>query len=271
MAKTIVRKKTTVEKTEKKTTSPKTSEKFSGRINLTDKSYTPILLVLLLIASFLLGALTTKISYMEKANQGSSEQTGKTGIQGSPPNQVPSPGAKIKVENGHLPALGKKDAKVTVIEFADFQCPFCERFFKDTKTNLVKDYVDTGKVKFIFRQYAFLGQESTWAAQASECANEQGKFWEYHDYLFNNQGAENSGAFSADNLKKFARSLGLEEEKFNSCLDSQKYMDKIRQDYSLAQSRGVNSTPTNFIDELKLEGFLDYVGYENAIENKLNK
>jgi len=271
MAKTIVRKKTTVEKTEKKTTSPKTSEKFSGRINLTDKSYTPILLVLLLIASFLLGALTTKISYMEKANQGSSEQTGKTGIQGSPPNQVPSPGAKIKVENGHLPALGKKDAKVTVIEFADFQCPFCERFFKDTKTNLVKDYVDTGKVKFIFRQYAFLGQESTWAAQASECANEQGKFWEYHDYLYNHQGPENSGAFAKDKLIGFAQDMGLNTEQFSSCLNSDKYAKNVSDDLAAGQKAGVTGTPATFINGQLVVGAQPYTAFKTIIDEELKK
>ena len=105
--------------------------------------------------------------------------------------------------------MGNKNAKVTIIEFADFQCPFCERFFKDAESNIIKDYVNSGKVKFAFRHYAFLGQESNFAAEASECANEQGKFWEFHDYLFKNQQGENQGAFTKDKLKGFAATLGL--------------------------------------------------------------
>ena len=271
MAKTVVRKKNTVEKIEKKLTSPKTSEKFSNKINLNNKSYTPILLVLLLVASFLLGALSTKIFYMEKAGQGTSGQTGQTGTQGSPPNQIPSPGAKVNVDNGHLPILGKKDAKVTVIEFADFQCPFCERFFKDTVSNLKKDYVDTGKVKFVFRHYAFLGQESTWAAQASECANEQGKFWGYHDYLYNHQGPENSGAFAKDKLIGFAQSIGLNADQFSSCLNSEKYAKNVSDDLAGGQKAGVTGTPATFINGQLVVGAQPYTAFKTIIDGELKK
>ena len=228
--------------------------------NKTDEKENPFLIPGAIIAAgFLIASAVIYSSSADKSPTEENNQESAAGVQA----------LKELFEGGHF--LGNPDAPVTMVEFSDFQCPWCEKFFQTAEPQIVENYVKTGKVKFVYRHFPFLGQESVSAALASECADEQGKFWEYHDYLFNNQGAENSGAFSADNLKKFARSLGLEEEKFNSCLDSQKYMDKIRQDYSLAQSRGVNSTPTNFIDELKLEGFLDYVGYENAIENKLNK
>ncbi len=185
---------------------------------------------------------------MEKgAGQGAPGQKAQTGTQGNTPNQAPSPGAKVKVENGHLPALGKKDAKVTVIEFADFQCPFCERFFKDAGAGIKKDYVDTGKVKFIFRHYAFLGQESTWAAQASECANEQEKFWEYHDYLYAHQSGENQGTFSDTNLKSFAKNLGLDTTDFNKCLDENKYAQAVADSKTEGGKAGVTGTPKGFI------------------------
>ncbi|MEK9176647.1 MAG: thioredoxin domain-containing protein [Patescibacteria group bacterium] len=104
------------------------------------------------------------------------------------------------ISKSSFPVMGDANALVTVVEFADFQCPFCEQWFKDIESNLIKDYVKTGKVKFIFQNYAFLGPDSITAAEGSYCANEQGKFWEYHDFLYNNQGAEQSGWASLENL-----------------------------------------------------------------------
>ncbi|MBI2031697.1 MAG: DsbA family protein [Candidatus Levybacteria bacterium] len=270
MAKKVVGRKIVAEKAENKIeTSQSPQKKNSNKINLTDKSYTPILLVLLLVAAFLLGALSTKLSYVEKG-QGQTGQT-QTGIQGTVPNQAPSPGVRVKVDNGHLPVLGKNDAKVTIIEFADFQCPFCERFFKDTIPNLKKDYVDTGKVKLAFRHYAFLGQESTWAAQASECANEQDKFWEYHDYLYNNQGPENSGAFAKDKLIGFAESLGLNKDQFASCLNSDKYSKNVSDDLSAGQKAGVTGTPATFINGQLIVGAQPYASFKTLIDEELKK
>ncbi|MEM4271138.1 MAG: DsbA family protein [Candidatus Pacearchaeota archaeon] len=262
MAKSLVRRK-------KVTVSKNSPKKTSNKINLTDKSYTPILLVLLLIASFLLGALSTKLSFLEKGQTGNSP----AGTQGTAPNQIPSPGTKTKIniDSGHLPILGKKDAKVTIIEFADFQCPFCERFFKDVLPNLKKDYVDTGKVKLSFRHYAFLGQESTWAALASECANEQGKFWEYHDYLYNNQGPENSGTFAKEKLVGFAQNLGLNTNQFSSCLNSDKYSKNVSEDLSAGQKAGVTGTPSTFINGQLIVGAQPYTAFKTLIDEELKK
>jgi len=96
-----------------------------------------------------------------------------------------------------------------IIEYADFQCPFCGKFFKETEETLIKDYVDAGKVRFVYRDFAFLGKESLKAAEAARCAGDQGKFWEYHDYLYNHQNGENQGAFSNLYLKSFAGELKL--------------------------------------------------------------
>lgn len=117
------------------------------------------------------------------------------------PNQPLPTGERVIVDVGSLPVLGKPDAPVTVIEFADFQCPFCERFYKDAEKGIIENYVKSGKVKFVFRNYAFLGPESNIAAEGSYCASEQGKFWEYHNFLFDNQGPESSGTFSKENLE----------------------------------------------------------------------
>jgi len=105
-------------------------------------------------------------------------------------------------------------------------------------------YVKTGKIKFVYRVMSFLGEESQWAAEAAECAGEQSKFWEYHDAIFANQKGENQGAFSKDNLKQFAADLKLDTAKFNQCLDSGKYTDKVKKSNDDASKLGVSSTPT---------------------------
>jgi cyclophilin family peptidyl-prolyl cis-trans isomerase len=113
----------------------------------------------------------------------------------------------------------------------------------------IKDkYIETGKMRFVYRHMAFLGEESQWAAEASECAGEQDKFWEYHDKLFASQKGENQGAFSKDNLKKFAADLGLNTTVFNQCLDSGKFADKIKKSNDDAGQLGVTGTPTVFIN-----------------------
>lgn len=185
--------------------------------------------------------------------------------------QPPAPGQKVDVAVGHFPIKGKDNAKVTVVEFADFQCPFCEKFYTQVEANLIKDYVNTGKVKFAFRNYAFLGQESTYAAEASECANEQNKFWEYHDYLYTHQGQENSGAFSKDKLEGFASAVGLNADQFKSCLDSDKYAQKVKDDFSDGQKAGVNGTPATFINGQLVSGAQPYDNFKTLIDAQLAK
>ncbi len=144
--------------------------------------------------------------------------------------------------------LGDQNAPVTVIEYGDFQCPFCSKFFKDTESTLREKYIKTGKVKFIYRNFAFLGDESLWAANAARCAGEQGQFWQYHDYLYSNQSGENQGAFSKSNLKSFAAVLGLVQEKFDSCLDSEKYTAVIQKEIKEGGEAGVSGVPATFIN-----------------------
>ncbi|RMF45155.1 MAG: hypothetical protein D6755_08385, partial [Anaerolineae bacterium] len=99
---------------------------------------------------------------------------------------------------------GNPDAPVTILEFSDFQCPYCGRFFAEVEPQINQQYIENGQVRMGYIHFAFLGQESLWAAEASECAADQDAFWEFHDKLFNSQNGENRGAFSKDNLKKFA-------------------------------------------------------------------
>ncbi|OGZ94450.1 MAG: hypothetical protein A3A28_05665 [Candidatus Sungbacteria bacterium RIFCSPLOWO2_01_FULL_47_32] len=176
------------------------------------------------------------------------------------------------------PMLGSPDAKVTVVEFSDFQCPFCGKFFRETESKIVDIYVKTGKVRFVYKHFPFLGNESEWAAQASECAKEQGKFWEYHDYLFNTiwdnyygkgKGGENVGAFSKANLKKFAVALGLDTAIFAQCLDTEKYKDVVNEEEALGRKVGVQGTPSTFVNGKMIVGAQPFEVFDAAIKEAL--
>lgn len=186
---------------------------------------------------------------------------------------TPKP-TNVKIEvtaNDHV--LGDAKAKVTVIEFADFRCPFCERFFTQAEANIKKDYVDTGKVRLVFKHYAFLGQQSVWAAEASECASEQGKFWEYHDWLYQNQASESDLAYySKANLIKYAGKIsGINTGQFATCLKTDKYSKRVADDLSLGNSSGVTGTPTSFINGAMIVGAQPYSAFQAAIDSALKK
>jgi protein-disulfide isomerase len=121
---------------------------------------------------------------------------------------------------------------------------------------LAPEYIDTGKARLIYRNFPIIGPDSEWAAQAAECAGDQDKFWAYADYLFAHQDGENSGALSPDNLKKFAVQLGLNSSTFNTCLDSGKYAAEVNQQKAEGEQRGVQATPTFFINSQRYEGAL---------------
>lgn len=163
--------------------------------------------------------------------------------------------------------ISTASAKVTLVEFGDYQCPACKAAEPIIK-QLLND--EKGKINFVFRNLAFLGQESTWAAEAAECAVSEGKFWQYHDYLYEHQGVENSGAFSKEKLKDFAVALNLNTEQFKFCLDTDKYSQKVANDVADARDLGVNSTPTFFLNGEKLVGVSSYADLKSKVESKIN-
>lgn len=172
---------------------------------------------------------------------------------------------------GSSPSLGNPAAPVTIVEFGDFQCPFCGRFFQTTEKQIIEQYVKSGKARFVYRNFAFLGEESEWAAVAAQCANEQGKFWQYHDYLFSHQQGENQGAFSKENLKAFARAVGLAGSRFDSCLDSDKYLEAVRRDTEEGRGAGVNGTPGTFVNGRLIQGAVPFTQFQALIEEELKK
>lgn len=169
-------------------------------------------------------------------------------------------------------AMGDPKAPVTIEVFEDFQCPACKNFIETVEPLIVQNYVATGKVYYIFRQHPFIGKESFQAADASMCAEEQGRFWDYHDMLFANWNGENQGAFSDKRLVAFAEELKLDMNEFNSCFQSNKYQDVINQDLAKGQQYGVTSTPSIFVNgklvTSETPGFVpSYQDIQKAIES----
>lgn len=167
--------------------------------------------------------------------------------------------------------LGNPNAPVTIVEFADFQCPFCGRHHTAVAPTIVQEYVETGKANYVYKHLAFLGPESVYAAAAAECAADQGKFWEYHDYLFTHQQGENQGAFTKDKLIAFGKEMNLDSAQFENCVNSDETVDRVRADTEEAQQFGVQSTPTFFVNGTPLVGLKSPDDFRRAIEEALKQ
>jgi protein-disulfide isomerase len=142
---------------------------------------------------------------------------------------------------GRIPAKGRKDAPLTLIEFSDYQCPFCKRHVEQTVPELVKQYVDTGKARYVFRDFPLtaIHPQASKAAEAARCAGDQGKYWEMHDRLFANQ-----KELAPAKLPEHATAIGLDGAKFQQCLDSGKYTQAVQNDIDDATKLGMRGTPT---------------------------
>ncbi|HKZ71918.1 MAG TPA: DsbA family protein [Nitrospirota bacterium] len=158
--------------------------------------------------------------------------------------QVPAPEPQeVVVSMNDDPVKGDLNAPVTIIEFSDFQCPYCGRFFKSTLTEIERDYIKTGKVRYVFRDFPLdFHKQAPKASEAANCAGEQGKYWEMHDKLF-----ENQNALMVDKLRQYAAEVGLESGPFDACLDSGKYAEEINRDVEDGKKAGVSGTPSFFI------------------------
>ena len=184
------------------------------------------------------------------------------------------PNAPVDIANE--PVRGAANAKVAIIEFSDFQCPFCARYDNDAYPQIVKDYIDTGKVKYVWRDMPLEMHPNAFkAAEAAQCAGDQGKFWEMHDLLFKNQ-----QALSPADLPKHAATLGLNTTLFQQCLDSSRHATEIRQDIAAAGSVGISGTPSFLFGIVqpngtvkvtkKIIGARAYADFKSAIESALN-
>jgi len=182
--------------------------------------------------------------------------------QNNPPPEITGGTVDMKALADNDPVLGDPNAPVTIIEFSDFQCPFCARFYSQTEIQLIDEYVKTGKARIIYRDFPLsFHPEAEPAALAAECANEQGKFWEFHDKVFQNQ-----ASMSIASYKQWAADLGLNTQQFNSCLDSKKYLAEVQKDFNDGAAAGVSGTPTFFINGQKIVGAQPYAAFKSLID-----
>ncbi len=145
------------------------------------------------------------------------------------------------------PHDGTTSAPITIIEFGDYQCTFCYKFHVTSLDTIKQEYLDTGKANLVFVDFPLNGPDSVLAAEASHCAKDQGKFWEYHHEIYKNWGGERTGWVTKNSLNTFASSTGLDLEQFNSCLDSAKYRQQVLDVYEFGQKIGINATPSFLI------------------------
>jgi protein-disulfide isomerase len=192
--------------------------------------------------------------------------TPETATSGEPRGAVSREEWVATVERAPGPSKGPEDAPVVLVEFADFQCVYCRTFWQETLPKIEEQYIRSGKVRFLYRHLAILGEASIQAAQASACAHDQGKFWEYHDRLFR----QNSPlAFTTSRLKRYADQSGLEVQAFTGCLDSGKHADQVEAETTLGRALGANGTPAFLINGQLLIGAYPFEVFQQALDASL--
>jgi len=171
------------------------------------------------------------------------------------------------------PSLGEAAAPVTIVEFSDFQCPYCRQFYSDTYQQLKRAYVDTGLARIVYRDFPLdFHAAARPSALAAECADEQGRFWDYHDKIFDAQAVQGTGTISygTTELKQWARDIGLNASQFDLCLDSEKYGDDVDADMEAGKQAGVSGTPSFFVNGRLLIGAQPFSAFEQLIEAELD-
>lgn len=173
----------------------------------------------------------------------------------------------------NLTTMGNPDAPVKVDVWEDFQCPACQQYSQQIETQLIANYIETGKVFYTFHHFPFIDsqvvtKESHQAANASMCAAAQGKFWDYHDLVFANWNGENVGAYNNKRLVAFAETIGLNMSDFNSCFNQDKYQTEIEKDFQAGIDKGVTGTPTLFVNGVQTPIDQLFTSIDAAINGK---
>lgn len=255
----------------KKFTLPKTFNIPIPKFTYKQTGSDALLVLAIVIFSFLLGMLTNKVIYLQHQLDlpAPTPAANQQALGPTPPPVVKD------MKAGHLPVLGNKDAKVTVVEFSDFQCPFCEEYFTKINTQVDKEYIKTGKIKFAYRQFPLntIHPNAQKAAEASECANAQNKFWEYHDILFKNQNtwAPKTADDAAGDFTDFAGQIGLDTNQFSSCLTNDEGKKNVDDDIAVATDVQVDATPTFFVNGVRVVGAVPFDQLKQTIDAELKK
>jgi len=178
--------------------------------------------------------------------------------------------------NNASPILGDRNAPLTLIEFGDYQCTFCNKFFHETVESILINYVETGKVKMLFKDFIVVGQDSMHAANAAHCANDQEMFWQFHSILYNNWAGEGTGWISSEQLIKFANTLELDISEFSNCVSELKWKKLVNASHDDAIALGVTATPTFFVIDqnknvMKITGAQQYDVFKEVFDSLLEK
>jgi len=187
-------------------------------------------------------------------------------------------GVLAKVSADDDPFLGEKNAPVTIIEFSDFQCPFCRRHYSQTYSQLKSEYIATGKVKYVYRDFPLSFHEGAQPyAEAAECAAEQNKYWELHDKIYDEQNKQGQGTVpypGQETVLQWAGEIGLDTGKLKLCIESGKYTKEVQKDFTEGASYGVTGTPSFFIGNdkkgyVQVEGAQPFSAFQSAIDAAL--
>jgi protein-disulfide isomerase len=190
--------------------------------------------------------------------------TGAVVDNGDVPTPTPTP-SKVEVSIDDDAVKGDKDAPVTIVEFSDYECPFCARFYSQAYQDIIKNYIDAGKVKLVFRDFPLgFHQNAQKAAEAAECAGEQDKYYDMHDKLF-----ENGVTGGIASFKQYASQIGLNQGDFDNCLDSGEMANEVKKDMAQGQSYGVQGTPAFFVNGKLISGAQPFSVFQQAIEAEL--
>lgn len=193
---------------------------------------------------------------------------GSAQVSGASEPQPPLDPNDLKALEDDDPFLGSPNAPVSIVEFGDFQCPFCRRFSQSTAQQIIEAYVKTGHARFVYRDFPItsIHGEAQKSAEAAQCAHEQGKFWQYQDILY-----ERQSELGMTNYKQWAAELGLDTAQFNACLDSGKYAEEVNKDARDGAALGVNGTPATFVNGTLITGAVPFFQFQAVIEEALKK
>ena len=272
-----------IESGEIKSNETEFNEINSEKISIKKSTFNGLIVALIgiaIIATFFAGVYVSNFDSNQVSEEELQEAISKLELkllQNQLPTGQPTPIVKISADDD--PVIGDPNATISIIEFSDFQCPFCARFHIQTLPSILEEYVDQGKVKLVFRDFPIqnIHPNALPASVAAECANEQGKFKEMHDKLFDNQ-QEWSGLEMTKTVllfSQYALEIGVEQEIFDSCLTSGKYIEEIRNDLKDGRDYGVSGTPGFFIGNdqigyVELKGAQPFESFKKVIDAQLN-
>ncbi len=258
------------------------SEKTNQMVSVKKSTFNGLIIGIIIVvgvAAFFAGSYFTNINSNQISEEELEDAIAKLELkllQNQLPTQQPSPPVKISADND--PVIGDPNAPITIIEFSDFQCPFCARFHVQTLPLLMDEYILEGKVKLVFRDFPIqsIHPNALPASVAAECANDQGKFKEMHDMIFDNQSQWNKQetANALAMFSQYANEIQLDQETFDSCLASGKHIDEIRKDLDDGRNYGISGTPGFFVGNdqigyVELKGAQPFESFKKVIDAQL--